>query len=126
MEVADEPRRQSDQSWRQNPFRMQQMVESFPNTLPPEQVEIFYGQAYAMTTFLKQLCGLRTGCGLADLVGALKSGHATPETLFDWATSERGGDVAHTSPLPLWDYYVQRGNLAPATIDALLRRDDIK
>ena len=124
MDIADEPLHQSHQLWRQNPLRMQQMVESFPNALLPEQAKIFYGQAYAMTRFLQQLCGLRIGCGLADLTKALKDGSATPETLFDWATSERGSDLVHTSPLPLWDDYVKRGNLAPATIDALLHRPD--
>jgi hypothetical protein len=102
---------------------MEQMVETFPNSLSPVEAEIFYGQAYAMTRFLKQLCGMRTDCDpLAGLVKALKDGSATPETLFDWATAERGRDVGHTNQLPLWDDYVKRGNLAPATIDALMHR----
>jgi hypothetical protein len=59
---------------------------------------------------------------LAELTAALKSGRATPATLFDWAVWQRGSDLVHTSRLPLWDDYVARGDFAPATLDALLAR----
>jgi hypothetical protein len=69
-----------------------------------------------------RLCLARPDCGPKELVEALQSGRATPETLFDWAISRRASDLVRTARLPLWDDYVEHGNFARATLDALLHR----
>ncbi|MEP7053036.1 MAG: hypothetical protein ABJB12_21910 [Pseudomonadota bacterium] len=104
-------------------LRPEQMVATFPQTTSAEEANAFYGQAFAMTTFLKSLCRKRKSCSLADLTQALASGAATPETLFDWATRRYGSDLIGTTLLPLWDDFVQNGfELAPATESALQQR----
>jgi hypothetical protein len=86
------------------------MVRDFPQTASPEFTEAFYGQSFRMVTFLNDLCWRRKGCSFArDLVAALKNGRATPDTLFDWAVSERGTDLFASTRLPLWDDYVENG-----------------
>jgi hypothetical protein len=111
-----------------------EMVRAFPETASPDQTQALYGQAFRMVTFLNYLCWHRNArpttaladqnCHFArDLVAALKSGRATPDTLFDWAIAERGTDLFATTPLPLWDDYVQHGfSFSPATEAARLRR----
>ena len=101
---------------------MQSMVRAFPQTADAESAEAFYGQAFAMTAFLNQLCKRRKHCSLRDFVTALENG-VEPERLFDWAVSERGADLVRTARLPLWDDYVANGlQLSRATAQALEER----
>jgi hypothetical protein len=109
-------------SWKDHPLSMQQMVRAFPNTANEAFAQAYYGQAFAMVRFLDRLCLGEANCTLRTLVGALKSGRATPDTLFDWAVSERGSDLIRTSGLPLWDDYIIHQDFAPATKRALLQR----
>jgi hypothetical protein len=60
-----------------------------------------------------------------ELVVALASGQANPETLFRWAISRRGSDLFRMTNLPLWDDYVERGDFAPPTEAELLKRTSI-
>jgi len=107
---------------RLHPIRLHEMVSARPTQGSAEEARLFYAQSYLMIEFLERLCLNRIGCGSGELVAALKSGRATPETLFDWAVSERAADLVHTSRLPLWDDYFERGDFAPATQQALLTR----
>ena len=86
-----------------------QMVQTFPQAASAEAAEAFYGQAFAMTTFLSKLCENGPACELRDLVRALSSGAVHPEDLFDWAVSQRGPDLVRTARLPLWDDYAANG-----------------
>ena len=102
---------------------VQSMVQTFPQTASTESAEAFYGQAFAMTAFLNQLCKNKPQCSLRDLVNALESGAGPPERLFDWAVSERGADLVRTARLPLWDDYVANGlQLSRATTQAIAER----
>jgi len=95
------------------------MVHDFPQTASPEFTEAFYGQSFRMVTFLNDLCWRRKDCSFArDLVAALKNGRATPDTLFDWAVSERGTDLFASTRLPLWDDYVENGFAFSAATEA--------
>ncbi len=99
------------------------MVQTFPQTASAESAEAFYGQAFAMTVFLNELCENSAPCGLPDLVNALASGAVKPEALFDWAVSKRGADLVRTARLPLWDDYVANGlQLSPDTTKAIAAR----
>jgi hypothetical protein len=80
--------------------------------------------ASSLAVSAKRLCLKLKECGLPQLTAALKTGRATPHTLFDWAISQRASDLVRTSALPLWDDYVRLGDFAPETRDALLHRPD--
>jgi len=101
---------------------LQEMVSARPTLGSAEAARLFYAQAYEMAEFLERLCLGLPSCGWGELVVALKTGRATPETLFDWAVSQRGADLFRTTPLPLWDDYTERGDFAPATHHALVTR----
>jgi hypothetical protein len=106
-------------------LRTDQMVQTFPQAVSAAEAEAFYGQAFAMTVFLEKLCKNRESCDVAELVHALESGATAPDTLFDWAVSRRGSDLARTARLPLWDDYVENGlRFAPATKLAISQRRD--
>lgn len=102
-------------------LRPAQMVEPLPRAASVEMAEAFYGQAYAMTVFLGRLCENTTSCDLRDLTRALYTGGVRPENLFDWAISQRGGDLVRTSRLPLWDDYAGNGMKFGAETAATIR-----
>jgi hypothetical protein len=110
--------------WRKHPIQLRQMVDGFSGSNAAPDPVVFYAQSYVMTEFLERLCLKLHRCGLQELTAALKTGRATPVTLFDWAISQRGSDLVRTSRLPLWDDYAQLGDFAPATKHALLHRPD--
>ena len=56
------------------------------------------------------------------MTAALRSGAATPETLFDWTVARRASDLVSTARLPLWDDYVLNRGFGAATQAALARR----
>jgi hypothetical protein len=101
----------------------ERMVQTFPQAASAEEAEAFYGQAFAMTVFLNKLCENDASCDLSDLVRALETGAARPETLFDWAVNQRGSDLVRTARLPLWDDYVANGmQFGPGTTTAIWAR----
>lgn len=50
----------------------------------------------------------RVDCKLSELIEALQSGRATPESLFEWAVSQRSKDLNYPG-LSLWHAYEKRG-----------------
>ena len=101
----------------------ERMVQTFPQAASAEEAEAFYGQAFAMTVFLNKLCENDASCDLRDLVRALETGVVRPETLFDWAVSQRGTDLVRTARLPLWDDYIANGlQFGPDTTTAIWAR----
>jgi hypothetical protein len=110
------------QLWRGHQFDPRQMTSGFPHTASLEAATEFNAQACIMTEFLERLCLTLQGCGTNELAHALASGEATPETLFDWAISRRGGDLFRTTNRSLWDDYAERGDFAPPSKAALLHR----
>jgi len=101
----------------------ERMVQTFPQAASAEEAVAFYGQAFAMTVFLNKLCENATSCDLRDLVRALETGVVRPETLFDWAVSQRGSDLVRTTRLPLWDDYLANGlQFGPDTATAISGR----
>jgi hypothetical protein len=122
MEVARSWPRDYRRIARENPIRLQQMVDGF--SAGNAASGVFYARSAVMVEFLQRLCLKLKECGLPQLTAALKTGRATPHTLFDWAISQRASDLVRTSALPLWDDYVRLGDFAPETRDALLHRPD--
>ena len=115
----------SYRTWRENPIQLSTMVDSFPEFATPETAAIFNVQAGVMTEFLNRLCLARRDCNPAELVHALLDGSATPETVFVWATAERGGDLLQLegmTPLQFWNDYEARGNFSPESLEVLLAR----
>lgn len=109
-------------TWKDHPLSMERMVNLFPTTADSEDVATFYGQAYHMTNMLERLCLARTGCGPLELIEALRSGEATPETLFDWAVERRGSDLVAKTRVSLWEDYRTHGTFGKANYGALLER----
>jgi hypothetical protein len=122
MAVGHDCPLQAWQLWRDHPISLDQMVIGLPRPSTLEATTIFNAQACVMQEFLERLCSTLEGCGTRELANALISGRASPKTLFSWAITQRGGDLIRTTGLPLWDDYAQRGDFAPATKAALLRR----
>jgi hypothetical protein len=122
MTIAGDPPRGYWTLWQKNPVDLRRMVNTFPRQADLPTVTIFNAQAFAMTEFLDSLCWARKTCNLSELAEALVSGQATPETLFEWAIAQRGSDLRHTTRLPLWDDYTERGKLGPETHAALNAR----
>jgi hypothetical protein len=108
--------------WKDRPLPMERMVNLFPATADPEEVATFYGQAYHMTRMLERLCLARSGCGPMELFDSLRSGEATPETLFEWAVRRRGSDLVATTRVPVWEDYLAHGTFGPENYYALLQR----
>jgi hypothetical protein len=115
-------RRDFWQKWKDHPLSMERMVNLFPTTADPEETATFYGQAYHMTHMLERLCLARSGCGPMELFDALRSGEATPETLFEWAVERRGSDLVAETHLPVWEDYLAHGSFGPENYRALLER----
>jgi hypothetical protein len=109
-------------TWREHPIQLRQMVDGRSAGGAVPEPAVFYAQSYVMIEFLRRLCWKLKPCGLGELTAALKTGRATPVTLFDWAISQRGSDLVRTSRLPLWDDYAERGDFAEATVLALAFR----
>lgn len=121
------PTEQDWESWRPQValLPVQAMVQTFPRSGSAETVEAFYGQAFAMTAFLRQLGENGTACDPQSLVRALSTGRVRPEQLFDWAVSECGSDLVSTARLPLWDDYVANGmKFNPGTASAIAMRSN--
>jgi hypothetical protein len=92
--------------WTDHPLTVAQMIDGLPDTPSESSAHAFYGQAYAMLEFLNRLCADRTECGERELVAALKTGSATPETLFDWAVAHRATRLPAGARPSLWGDYV--------------------
>ncbi len=112
-------------TWKDHPLSMERMVNLFPTTADPEEAATLYGQAYHMTHMLERLCLARSGCGPMELFDALRSGEATPETLFEWAVRRRGNDLVATTHLPVWEDYLAHGTFGRENYRALLRRANV-
>lgn len=98
------------------------MVEGPPPGASAQVTRAFLAQAVIMVELLERLCLARSDCGSAELVGALASRAATPETLFGWAIARRGSDLFRSTRVSLWDDYAQYGDFLPATKEVLLGR----
>jgi hypothetical protein len=112
-------------SWRKSPLPLADMVDGPARGSSPHVTTAFHAQAAIMIELLERLCLNRSGCNTAELVAALESSAATPESLFAWALARRGSDLFRSTRLSLWDDYVQHGDFPPATKEALLARTKI-
>jgi hypothetical protein len=75
-----------------------------------------------MAELIERLCLNRSASNIAELVAALASSAATPDSLFAWGLARRGSDLFRSTRLSLWDDYVQHGDFPPAAKKALLAR----
>jgi hypothetical protein len=117
MEFAAEP--YFDHRWVERPLELADMVDVLPSTAAPEVEQRYYPQAQGMFWFLKRLCGRREHC-VKDLPQALIQGRALPETLFEWAISDRARELLPATPANFWRDYVARGEAFPEGFSAAL------
>lgn len=121
MTFANEVVPYGHQIRREHSVELPAMVDSFP-LVSLEAAAVFNVQAREMTDFLAGMCMWRSNCNPAELAGALLNGSATPETLFAWATAERGSDLIETTPLQFWHDYEARGYHSRESIKRMLHR----
>jgi hypothetical protein len=105
-------------NWRARPIALDDMVEYLPHDATPEFETTFYTQASAMLELLRKLCGSSEGCYNVDLVLALQKGQASPETLFEWAISQRAREGTSVTPLSIWNDYVAHEMRSPLLLSA--------
>ena len=72
-----------------------------------ESPEAFYGQAYAMLTFLLRLGDRSQQTGVQQLVAALREGDTTPDALFEWALRKWSGDSTLDAEV-VWALYWEK------------------
>jgi hypothetical protein len=84
---------------------IREMSLSFPHTASAEYAQRFYRQAYAMVSFLHELCHGGYLCRDAAVVQALTSSSTTPSELFEWSIQHMDTD-ANEPPLALWQKYL--------------------
>jgi hypothetical protein len=111
----------ANHSWVKRPLEPSEMVDLLPSTAAPEIEQVFYPQAQGMFWFLRQMCLKRARC-VPELPEALLQGRAAPETLFDWAISDRAGKLLPATPTQFWKDYVARGEAFPPGFTSALAR----